>query len=285
MGDKDKRLLFRTILFLIVLVNLTLLYGLFSHFVLRNPTVEINWLLSVFAAEVVACTALAWRKVINAEVAPHTASCGTVVIEKPATSADEGETSAALLKMGRGFLDEARDCKRDLKTRKQFARHALELFAQVPKGHPNYYAAVYNSGTAYRILGAFGKARSAYQQAGKVFRGSGPTPTAGEKRVSDANVEMMLGTVYEEEGQLPRAQACYFNSLKLDPGNMVRMLNLHKIAARMGKQEDAHVWASMLSKHPDYSASIERVVEEQSIALAETYEDDDDPEESAGKGL
>src|SRR5437763_8088510 len=146
MTDKEKQLLFKTILFVIVLVNLTLFYGLFSHFVLRNPVEEINLLLGGFGAEVVGCTVVAWRKLINT---PHTEPCGTLVIEKPPLPKDESDAFATLMEKGHGCLVEARDCKHDLKTREQFARRAAEIFALIPKEHPAYHDALYNSGTAY----------------------------------------------------------------------------------------------------------------------------------------
>ena len=279
MNEKEKHLLFWTILALIVLVNLTLSYGLFSHFVLGRRSPEVNWLLTVFAAEFVGCIAVAWRRVLNADAAPHNASCEPMVIEKPAMVVEDGDACETLLKMGRRFLDEARDSRRSLKTRRQLARRALELFAQILKGHPSYHSALYNSGTAYRILGEFDRARSAYLKSRKVLRDNASRYTTGERRILDADVEMMVGTVYEEEGLFVQARACYINSLTLDPHNIVRQLNLHKIAVRMGKREEAHVWAEMLSRHPSYSASIARVVEDQSMALAAAGDDDEEESE------
>lgn len=264
MSDKEKHLLFMTILVLIVLVNLILIYALFAHFALGRKIVEINWLLTVVAAEFVGCTAVAWRKIINSEAAPHTKSCEPIVIEKRPVPGDPNDAGATLLEMGRRLLTEARDCKKGLKARKQFARRALQLFAQIPKGHPAYHMALFNSATAYRILGEYDKAISTYLKVGKLVRASGSKYTIGERCEWDANVEMMIGTVYKDQGQLDLAQSCFFNSWKLDPNNLVRMLNLHEVAAKLGQHEDARIWADMLSKHPSYSSSIARVVENQS---------------------
>jgi tetratricopeptide (TPR) repeat protein len=274
MSDKEKHLLFIAILSVIVLVNLILIYALFARFALGHKVDEINWLLGVFAAEILGCTVLAWRKIVNSEVAPFPTgttpfttngevselSGRPIVIEKSALSEDINHADVLLKETGRKYLINARDKTITLEGRRDCAKRAIEIFARIRPDSPAYHSALYDMGIAYRVLDEFDKSINTYQKVRKLVRECGTKYTEDEKRCWESDIEMMIGTVYEEQGLLEQAETCYFNSWKLDPTNLVRMLNLHDIEVRLGKLEGARIWAEISSKHQNYS-SVSHLIE------------------------
>jgi tetratricopeptide (TPR) repeat protein len=253
-------------LMMISLVNLILIYAMFSYFVLHQPPLQIGWLLGVFTTEILGCFVLGWRKIVNSEIKSNKLESETnkseikivgsevepTVIEKTKVSEDKNNPDVILKNKGVDLLVLARDKNLPLEFRKKYARKALKILAQIPKSSAAYIPAQYNAATAHRILGDITKAVSTYEKVREILSESGAQYTEEEHRLWAADIEMMIGNVYFEQSSLHEARSFYLRSWKIDPDNLVRILNLFDVAFKLNNVDEAQIWAEMISAHKEY---------------------------------
>ncbi len=266
MSDRHTNVLFYVSLIVISLVNLIMIYALFSYFVLHQSPLQIRWLLAVFTTEIVGCFVLGWRKVVGGEHPPagvedRPADSDLVVvgrgpralaIEKTKVREDAGDPDVIVKGEGVQLLVLARDNNLPRGLRKKYARRAIKIFARIPEGSAAYVGAQYNTATAYRTLSKFTKALCTYERVKELVAEGGARYTEDERREWAADIERMMGNVYFEQGLLPEAKAFYLRSWKLAPDNLIGMLNLFEVAVKLERVDEAQMWAEIMSTHEDY---------------------------------
>jgi tetratricopeptide (TPR) repeat protein len=258
--------LFYVNLVVISLVNLILIYAMFSYFVLHQSPLQIQWLLGVFATEIVGCFVLGWRKLVEGESKPAGAETRpgdanllvvgrgpqALAIEKTKVKEDADDPDVILKGKGVKLLVLARDNNFPPERRRKYARRAIKIFARIPKGSAAYVAAQYNIATAHRTLANYSKALGTYEKVKELVAESGAQYTADERREWAADIERMIGNVYHAQNLPGEAKHFYLRSWKLAPDNLIGMLNLFDVAVELNKVDEARMWAEMLSTHEDY---------------------------------
>lgn len=268
MRNRHTSVLFYVNLVLISLVNLILIYAMFSYFVLYQPQPQIRWLLAVFATEILGCFVVGWRKVVGEKdipastegesSSPHIAVVGkgaqALAIEKSKVKEDAHAPCVILKGKGVKLLVMARDMTYPAEARKQYARRAIRIFNRIPKGSAAYAAAQYNIATAYRVLANFTKALSTYEKVKELVAEMGAQIPEDDRRPWAADIERMIGNVYAEQKLMREARAYFLRSWKLAPENLIGMMNLFDVAFETGKLDEARMWVDMMSTHEDYPA-------------------------------
>lgn len=271
MNPKHKAILFYVNLVLITLVNLVLIYALYSHFILRQQQDQIQWLLVGFSAEILGCFVLGWSKTVNSsaetdEIEPKPVKRENKVInpEDPlvieAKEIMENNDHSDTLKEGRILLEQARNKEFSRTQREKYAKQAIKVFAQIPPGSVNYFAAQYNMATAFRVLHTYSKSIRGFEKLLDFLAANKSKYSCSELRVLRSETTMMIGTVYLEKNTLNTARTYFLSSWKIDPDNMIAVLNLFEVAAKTKKVEEAKIWKEILTGFERYS-KISEVVE------------------------
>lgn len=249
----QRAVLFYSLLVVIIAVNLILAFGLWQSFVANKSVSHIEWLLGTFAAELVGSFVLGWRVALRDAKRVEARSGAAVVVEKADYPEDDADPSVRKKEVGRNFLIRARDQSLAASARKQLAQQALEIFLAIPADAPAFLAAQYDSATALRILGAY---EEALKTLGSVHAALEQNSRQFSERELDrrrADIEMMVGNVYQESGQYDLARDAYFRAWKREPGNLIRALNLRDLALTCGNSAEAQLWDDAArAQHEEY---------------------------------
>ena len=259
---------------LISLVNMILIYALFSHFVLQRPQEQITWLLGVFATEILACFVLGWRKVVNAEGRSENdreepdKSNGEVVnsgnktlfIDRLKVSEKGEDLFLTIKEKGLGFLKLARNIKLSPETRIKYAKQAIKEFARIPKDSLVYISALYDIATAHRILHNFSKAIAYYEKADELLSVKGKEFFTERELINwKAAISMMIGNVYFEQNLPGKARFYYLSAWKIKPDYFTAVLNLFEVSVKLNNLVEAEIWKELLQMFDEYSLVSELV--------------------------
>lgn len=257
------------LLAIIVAANGVLIYGLLQCFngAIKSETTT-QFLIGTFAAEVVGMTVLAWNVVMkhlrepeSKGTAPGAGPGETIVIQRQQPKSDDlADPSIALKEAGLNYLTLARNKALSDSEQKRYASQALAIFSAIEVNSKAYDRAQYDMGTALRILGQYDASIEKYKYSLNLVQDSSGEYSDDEKKVWEADVRMMIGNVNCCLGKYGDAERDYLEAFKLDPDNTVRLLNLHDLAVKQNKLQDAAIWAELLERRSDY-ATISHIVE------------------------
>lgn len=277
MTRKHTAILFYVNLTLISLLNLTLICALFFHLILGYKQEQIEWLLGVFAVEILGCFVFSWHQIFKPkiekaargareklEITTINSDDRTFVISKTPELINLAHPDVIEKEKARELLKKARNKNFSREVRHKYAKQARLKFAQIHKDSVAYFSARYDMAIADRILERYQSSIKGFEKM-KSYLFENKSRYAQEefdKLLSETT--MMIGTVYLEQGLLKKARFYFMESWFINPRFMTAVLNLFEVAFREKNIVEAEIWKEILSKfeqYPSISGFVENSIE------------------------
>lgn len=280
--------LFFSSIALIFAINCGLGYVLLSQLFSGVPSPYTNWLITIFAAEMLGAFVYGWHKVLNRK-APEALeledkradfvdgpdehrnvvinrATDPMVVNKRDAVTDHTDLDARLKCAG----DKSKDLSR-LHTLKDEVRvmhgeRALESYGKIDPKTRHYPPAVYSGATVQRELGSLLKdngryvdAIDGYETAGQLFSENEYGHfTESEIRTNVAAGEMMIGKIMLKLDRKEDAGQRFFDAWVTNPNSIV-VHNLFDLAVSNDDLAEAEMWAKVIRRFEDYSSHAELV--------------------------